>query len=170
MDPCCSRVDGRGEHSPPLAKTASTSALLVTLPVVTESLSLANGEPSEKPAAVRGALSLEASRTRQLTSSPRSSACKTASLPVPPLAPKTAMLRVGARARGATAAGERAGERRRPDDSSVENNMSQARESVPMRVFRWSERNRVCASASAASLPSAAYNTVSPSMFLGQLF
>ena len=125
MEPCCSRVDGRGEHSPPLAKTASTSALLVTLPVVTESLSLANGEPSEKPAAVRGALSLEASRTRQLTSSPRSSACKTASLPVPPLAPKTAMLRVGARARGATAAGERAGERRRPDDSSaaVENNM-----------------------------------------------
>ena len=43
-----------------------------------------NGEPSVKPAADRGAFSLLRSLTRQVTSSPRSSACRTASEPVPP--------------------------------------------------------------------------------------
>ena len=48
-------------------------------------------EPSVKASTVRGAVSLDLSRTRQVTDSPRWRAWSTASDPVPPEAPKTAI-------------------------------------------------------------------------------
>mmetsp|Transcript_114350 Transcript_114350/g.198226 ORF Transcript_114350/g.198226 Transcript_114350/m.198226 type:complete len:208 (-) Transcript_114350:79-702(-) len=74
------------------SKTFITSSLLVTLPLKTVSLSSLRGVPPLSPPLPSGMFIFDGSRARHVTSSPRASAWYTASLPVPPVAPKTAML------------------------------------------------------------------------------